>query len=678
MLPTVRSWRCWLVLGWFLAGPVCADESNPLAEWLRRPLLGTNVPLAEVQAFTEARVPRMPAVETARDWEKIAARLRREVLDQVVFRGEAARWRGQAVKVMWLDTLPGGPEYRIRKLRYEAAPGLWVPALLYEPRTRPGKLPVVLNVNGHDPEGKAAAYKQIRCINEAKRGMVALNPEWLGMGQLTGAGFDHYRMNQLDLCGTPGIAVFYLALTRALDVLLALPQADPQRVAVAGLSGGGWQTIFLSALDPRVTLANPVAGYSSFLTRARFVGDLGDSEQTPCDLATVADYTHLTALRAPRPTLLTFNAKDNCCFGSDHALAPLWEAALPIYRLYGQERRLRSHVNFEPGDHNFGLDNRQAFYGMLGDFFARAQAHFSASEIPSEAELKSAGELKVELPTVNANFNTLALQLSRPLPRQAKLPTTASAARRWQQQRRKELAQLVRARYVPARAQRVAAETNGSLTAVFWRLHVDDAWTLPLVELSRGETVGTALLIADAGRQGAAAEADRLLRQGRRVLALDPFYFGESKIPSRDFLFALLVSAVGERPLGIQASQLSAVARWAQVEYGAGPLTLTALGPRCSLMALVAAGLEERAIGRLELEGALASLKQVIEDNGSAEKTPELFCFGLLAAFDVKQLIALTAPRPVVVRSPTGRAQAELAGLASWYQLLGKNFDPLH
>ena len=87
-------------------------------------------------------------------------------------------------------------------------------------------------------------------------------------------------------------------MKRGLDVLLALEHADPSRVAVSGLSGGGWQTIFISSLDTRVTLSNPVAGYSSFRTRARHGMDLGDSEQTPVDLAGVADYDVLTMLRA--------------------------------------------------------------------------------------------------------------------------------------------------------------------------------------------------------------------------------------------------------------------------------------------------------------------------------------------------------------------------------------------
>ena len=199
-------------------------------------------------------------------------------------------------------------------------------------------------------------------------------------------------------------------------MLLAQPRADRQRVAVTGYSGGGWQTIFISALDPRVTFANPVAGYSSFRTRARHLKDLGDSEQTPCDLATLADYTHLTALMAPRATLLTYNAKDDCCFEAGYALPPLLEAAQPVFKLFGQEGRLRSHINFDPGTHNYEQDNRQAFYGMMGDQFYAGDASFDAREIPCSAEVKTKEQLDVALPQPNGDFNSLALALSKDLP----------------------------------------------------------------------------------------------------------------------------------------------------------------------------------------------------------------------------------------------------------------------
>src|SRR5262249_1004281 len=289
------------------------------------------------EELLDLKVPRMPEVKSPDEWESLATRLREKVLERVVFRGEAAAWRDAKCRVEWLETILDTPGYRVKKLRYEALPGLWIPALLYEPEKLSGKVPVILDVNGHDGNGKAAKYKQIRCINQAKRGMLALNVEWLGMGQLRGDGYHHGRMNQLDLCGTSGLAPFYLAMKRGLDVLLALEHADPERVAVTGLSGGGWQTIFISSLDTRVKLTNPVAGYSSFRTRIKHFKDLGDSEQTPCDLGTVADYTHLTALMAPRPTLLTYNSKDDCCFESGYALPPLLEAAAPIFKLFGKE-----------------------------------------------------------------------------------------------------------------------------------------------------------------------------------------------------------------------------------------------------------------------------------------------------------------------------------------------------
>jgi hypothetical protein len=386
-----------------IAAEKAPEETEPLAE----AILAPNQTTVEVQVFTATRVPAMPPAATAADWSATAATLRRRVLDEVVFRGEARAWASAPGRVEWLDTLATPHGYSVRKLRYEVVPGLWLPALLYQPDRLTGRVPVVLNVNGHEKTGMATPYIQERCINLAKRGILALNPEWLGRGQLLEEkGLDHYRMNQLDLCGTSGLAVFHLAAQRALDVALSLPNADPGRVAVTGLSG----------LDERVRLANPVAGYSSYVTRVQFPAlDLGDSEQTPSDLATVVDYTHLTAMMAPRPTLLSYNAKDNCCFRADYALAPLVQAAAPVFRLAGAADQLQQHVNHDPG-HNYGRDNREAFYRFLRDQLLGSAADFPLAEIPSEAEVRPAEALRVPLPADNHDFQSLALQLSSNLP----------------------------------------------------------------------------------------------------------------------------------------------------------------------------------------------------------------------------------------------------------------------
>ena len=130
------------------------------------------------------------------------------MLDEVVFRGVPQGWRAGRPRVVWSGEIKAEQGYTIRKLRYEVLPGLWIPANLYEPDDLVGKVSVVLNINGHDPVGKATPYKQLRCINLAKRGMVALNPEWLGMGQLRGDDYSHDHLAMLDLCGRSGLSVF--------------------------------------------------------------------------------------------------------------------------------------------------------------------------------------------------------------------------------------------------------------------------------------------------------------------------------------------------------------------------------------------------------------------------------------------------------------------------------------
>lgn len=609
------TFRALFLLPLFAALPATA-QSSALEEALARPLLAPNQTLIETQVYTASRVKSMPSVSTAQQWTQAKEQLRQRVLNEVVLRGEGRKWAQARTRVEWLDVLPGDG-YRIKRLRYEIIPGLWIPALLYEPEKLAGKVPVILNTNGHEGTGVANDYIQIRCINEARKGALALNFEWLGMGQLKTDGFAHTRSNQLDLVGTNGVALHYLSQKRGLDILLSHPNADPARVAVTGLSGGGWQTIFISSLDPRVTIAASVAGYSSFVTRAQFPDqDLGDAEQTPVDLAATADYTTLTAMRAPRPTMIANNAYDNCCFRGDYANAPLIWAARPFYALYNAAANLTAHINFDPG-HNYGQENREAFYRFVRDnFYGGNDAAFSEKELPSESLVRTPEQLRIDLSAENLDFHKLALRLSEGLPRKTGAP---------------RLADVVKAHTYRVRALEAAPAGQLEGTPVrYWRLRLDNDWTLPAVDLGNPANPNVTILLGDQGRAALTPEARRLLQQGRRVIAIDPFYFGESKLAKRDWLFALLISSIGDRPLGIQASQLAAVARWAKA-----PVTVESFGPRTSLIAAVAAALDPKSIQSTQPHEALNSLHDILQKDLTVDKYPEFFTFGLLEAWDL-------------------------------------------
>ncbi|MCA9109670.1 MAG: hypothetical protein KDA52_06965 [Planctomycetaceae bacterium] len=632
-----------------LLQPALTSAGDPIETLLKEPILDVNTTQGETIRFVAPQVPPMPACSTLAEWEAYAEQIRSDVLNNIMLRGVPDSWVEGPVNVEMLDAIPGETGYRMQKLRYEAVPGFWVPAILYLPEKLEGKVPVFMNVNGHDGKGKQANYKQIRCINQAKRGIIALNVEWIRMGQLNVPGNGHGRLNQLDLCGISGLAPFYLTMKRGLDVLLSLENADPSRVGVAGLSGGGWQTIIISSLDTRVTMANPVAGYSSLSTRLQTFADLGDSEQTPSDFALYADYKQLTGLLAPRPALLTYNAQDNCCFVSATALPPLLEAAQPIYKLYGTADHLTSHVNADPGTHNFLQENREALYGLIGRSFFPNDSSFSDVEIPCGDDIKTPEELHVPLPENNATLNSLAIDAMQALPKPSAPPADADAQAKWQDERRSLLRELVRFHDYGVESVSDDPVEQDGLRTVYWRLKCDDTWTVPVVEISKGKPQETTILVSADGRASLSGAVERELTAGKRVLVPDLWYCGECHPRDRDYLFALILQTIGERPVGVQASQLAAIARWSREQFRGTAVSVHSHGPYMTQLALIAAVLEPKAIKSTYLFEAQESLKQPIREDVSFEKGVNQFTFGLLQHFDIPQIEAL-APEGSIVR----------------------------
>src|SRR5439155_21854488 len=122
---------------------------------------------------------------------------------------------------------------------------------------------------------------------------------------------------------------------------------------------------------------------------------------------------------------------------------------------------LRAHVNHYPGTHNYQKDTRDQLYRMTGDHFFPGDKNYDAKEISSEKEVKKADELKVELPSPNADFHRLAVALSKNLPRDAEPPTDKAALEKWRTVRRSKLHELVRVKDFKVRAEKAGAEEKG-------------------------------------------------------------------------------------------------------------------------------------------------------------------------------------------------------------------------
>lgn len=579
-----------------------------------------------------AKAPSLPTFTSAQSLTAESERLRKEILQKIVFHGWPPEWINAATRFEQVSEPIPGKGYRIRKLRYQIVPGLYGSAILYEPLNLSGKVPAILNVNGHvGPPGKAIEYKQKRCINQALQGMLSLNLEWFAYGDLENKENQHWFGAHLDLAGANGVGLFYLAMRRGLDYLASHANADPARLGVTGLSGGGWQTIFLSALDDRVAVSAPVAGYSSVVSRIERGEDTGDLEQNPTDLLTIADYPLLTAMRAPKPTLLAYNAEDDCCFRASLVKPYIFDQVLPAFQLFQKKDQFAWHTNTDPGNHNYQLDNREASYR----FFAK---HFNLTAPTQEAdvasEVRTREQLSVPLPADNLTILGLAKKLADRRTATAK----PEAAR---------LTEIVR--YRPVDIKHAWAVRNSQAQGIESRsLRLDFAnglsasavWLRPL-----NSSGPVTIVLNDRGKVEARAEVSGRLNRGEQVLALDLLFIGDAAPRPAAGGYSQLIATLGERPLGLIAAQLNGAARWILRETGATSVHLSTTGIRSQVASLVAAALEPALFGSLDHSEGAESLRLLFDRPTEYLSAPELFCFGLYREFDIRNLKQLSNAR---------------------------------
>lgn len=612
--------------------------SKQIAHALSRKLLRKRHTRIMMDYYAE-KLPRLETPASAAEWKSRTTRIRRDLLKKVFLTGLDPDVNDRPPDVRWRGVLKGSG-YRIRKLHYEGYPGMRIPALLYEPENLRGKVPVVLNPNGHHRGGKAMGYKQARCINLARRGMLALNFEFIGMGELQGS-LNHMQQAHVDLCGVAGVSAMYLAMKRGLDVLLAHEHADPDRVAMTGLSGGGWQTAVLTAIDERIGVSVPVSGHSPIWHRAtRRWQDHGDLEQTPVDLCTVADYDTLTAMFAPRPALLVHSVNDGI-FRPEFMRPALYTPARKVYDRLGVPERIGLYANEDPGTHNYEKDIREQLYEFLKNAW---DLDICTEDIPCDDEIRSEWELNVGLPPGNPTFLSIAGDLAR------RLPEKRSAADSRQQDRRR-LSRVLRLPSAYAVESRTALKSR-ALAGVSISHHLlkMDRWNVPVTEFDPPDSNDVLLILPEKGRAGAARAVQHALEAGKRVFAADLLAFGEQVIADGEYhyLFMECIAAAGDRPLGICTAQLLALRRWIESRSGLRSMDINAQGLSTGLIALCAAALRPRGVNALSAN-LPDTLRRLIDWNVDYTQEPVLFCFGLLEQFDIEDLVLLAHPVDILI-----------------------------
>ena len=240
--------------------------------------------------------------------------------------------------------------YTVQNIAIEILPGLWINGSLYKPTTYKGKIPVILNPDGHWEKQRYRPDCQYRCAALARMGAMAFSYDLFAWGEslLQFKPEDHRR--------SLAMTIQALGAIRILDYLLSLKDADPSRVAITGGSGGGSHSVLMTALDDRIKVSAPVVSLSSY-----FYG--GCPCESGMDIHSCGGRTNnveIAAIAAPRPQLIVSDGGDWTDKMPEHDFLYLQK----MYSWYGKKENVEN-VHLPAEKHDFGINKRTAVYEFM-------------------------------------------------------------------------------------------------------------------------------------------------------------------------------------------------------------------------------------------------------------------------------------------------------------------------
>jgi hypothetical protein len=257
--------------------------------------------------------------------------------------------------------------YAIKKITFQTRPGVYTTANLFIPDGK-GPFPAVIYMLGHWPKGKIdSTGPQAVGHTLAVNGYVCLTVDPWGSGERTtvhGVFEDHGDGNNL------GSALLNLGETlmgielsdniRGVDLLSSLPYVSPDKIGATGASGGGNQTMWLTAMDERIKASVPVVSVGTF---GSYI--LG----TPCiceviiDALTITEEAGILALIAPRAVKMLNHKKDaNPAFNPAEMIRS-YNNVRPVFKMLGVE----NNITYQLFDlvHGYMAEDREAMLGWF-------------------------------------------------------------------------------------------------------------------------------------------------------------------------------------------------------------------------------------------------------------------------------------------------------------------------
>ena len=620
-----------------------------------------------LRVLDERRAERLAALESSEDFDRLRQRVRREL---------GRMWGA------FPERTPLNPEtigtldrtdHWVEKIVFESRPEFPVTANLYRPKADT-RVPAVIFPCGHAAAGKAAESYQRFAVLLARNGLAVLTWDPLGQGERlqfwspekdgseVQPGTPEHRIlgNQCYLLGDNLMQYRAWDATRALDYLESRPEIDSARLGIAGQSGGGMVALQFACFDDRIKAAFSSCAVASFKAKTEALL-IADPEQILAGtLRALIDHPELLAAFAPKPLLIGSALRDYVPIAGARRT---WEELRAVYSKLGASDALGMVETDAP--HGLNRELREAGAAFFLKALAGRQERVSEepAEILSERELActSTGQVSTALHAKSvAQFNVERLAAIRP-----KLPPARNASEF--EVYRSDVAHRIR-----------AVTKVGAFKSEF-------GIEVPSRFLDAGVYAkGAVFLVAEQGKDHPVVRRyciDAVIAANHGAYGLDLRGWGatDPSLPSLDVdfdwddFFAYRSLELGRPLFGQRLKDLLASAPqqtkwrdWIVVGIGIG-----------GLIAAHAAALDERIAGVASIEAPL-SYASMVKDSG-AEQPVSAILPGVLAAYEIRDVYAALAPRPLLIVNPQdarrrgvteAEARSELASAMDTYDML--------
>lgn len=582
--------------------------------------------------------------------------------------------------------------YRIEKFIFESQPQFFVPAHLYLPKSGPGPFPGIIAPLGHTNDGKSFPSYQTLFQNLARKGYVVLTWDPPGQGEriqylVEGTNRSKYGpTGEHDQFGWPALLLGSTTTQfetwdciRALDFLLTRKEVDSKRIGCCGHSGGGTQTMWLCALEPRIHAAVVVEGHTENVAGANYEppGAFADAEQNIIGgLKVGIDRGDLLATFAPNPLLICFTHMDVGATYSphyEHGTKEIFSELKDVYSLHHASEKVGLSASNLPHDYDFF--HRRATYNWFNKWLSNGQgdseeAPFEDSpaatlwctttgQILTSVGGRSAVQVNADKwNSIRAGYAAAALQtesLRHALREVLALPASSS----------------------PSRAKVLSTNTSRDTVIEEFEFHSEPEIRVPgwfLKPAAASGKLPVAVILSRSGKNrlfDEVAVLDAVTKQNIALCAIDPRATGQAtpRLPSSGPLFygravpmayTLVSLAAGQPLLGQRVADILCCMNYlaARPDVDLSRIGITASGAS-GLEALFSAALDDR------LKAVL--LEYTLTDLGSLVAAPDYnlavdsFAFGLLKHFDLPDLAAAIAPRPLWLSNPADPAGESVA-----------------